>query len=149
MGIKPNFTRQDIQKSFEKLLDEIERKQIRCLQMLGEKCLTEARLNGSYQDQTGNLRSSIGYMVFHNGMAIHSVYDQVKTGSEGVKAGEALAKKIGSENPQGVCLVVTAGMNYALYVEAKGFNVITSAEHLAERELPRMLEKLIGSTSKW
>ena len=39
-------------------------------------------------------------------------------------------------------------MNYAAYVEAKGKNVLTSAEHLAERELPRMLEKLISNIKR-
>lgn len=152
MGIEAQFTRSDVEKRFGAFLDEIEKQQIRQLQKLGEMCVTHARNiapdNNGFNDQTGNLRSSIGYMVFHNGTAIHSVYDQVKSGSDGVKAGESLAQKVGSENPQGVCLVVTAGMNYALYVEAKGRDVISSAEHLAERELPRMLEKLIDNIKR-
>ena len=45
-------------------------------------------------------------------------------------------------------LVVVAGMNYAAYVEAKGYNVLSSAEHLAERELPRMLDKLITNIKR-
>lgn len=147
MGIEPQFTRSDVEKRFKAFLDEVEKMQIEILQELGEKCVTHARNiapdNNGFNDQTGNLRSSIGYMVFHNGTAIHSFYEQVKDGSVGVEAGEALAQKIGSENPQGICLVVTAGMNYALYVEAKGRDVLSSAEHLAERELPRMLEELI------
>ena len=147
MDITPNFTRSDVQKRFDAFLAEIQKKQIERLQKLGEMCVTHARSvpkEQGFEDQTGNLRSSIGYMVFVDGVAIHSFYDQVKEGSTGMKAGETLAKKIGDEQ-QGVCLVVTAGMNYALYLEAKGRDVLTSAEHLAERELPRMLEKLIAN----
>ena len=67
--------------------------------------------------------------------------------TKGIKAGQSVAENIGKET-KGVALVVVAGMNYAAYVEAKGYNVLASAEHLAERELPRMLEKLISSVKR-
>jgi hypothetical protein len=148
MGITPNFTRGDVQKRFDAFLDQIVKQQIKRLQMLGEMCVNHARSipkEQGFQDQTGNLRSSIGYMVFVDGVAVHSMFEQRKEGAQGVKAGEALAQRVGERNPLGVCLVVTAGMNYALYVESKGRDVITSAEHLAQRELPRMLEKLVSN----
>ena len=66
---------------------------------------------------------------------------------KGIKVGQSVAENIGKET-KGVALVVVAGMNYAAYVEAKGYNVLASAEHLAERELPRMLEKLISSVKR-
>jgi hypothetical protein len=150
MGITPNFTRGDVQKRYDAFLDQIVKQQIKRVQMLGEMCVNHARSipkEQGFEDQTGNLRSSIGYMVFVDGVAIHSFYNQVKEGSTGVKAGEALAKKIGQDQ-RGVCLVVTAGMNYALYLEAKGRDVLTGAEHVAERELPRMLEKLVANIQR-
>lgn len=150
MGIEAKFTRSDVEKRFGAFLEEIQKKQIESAKMLGEMCVNHARnvpKDQGFQDQTGNLRSSIGYMVFVDGVALHQMFEQVKEGSEGAKAGEALAQKVGSEQ-KGVCLVVTAGMNYAMYLEAKGRDVITSAEHLAERELPRMLEKLVSNIKK-
>ena len=150
MGIEAQFTRADVQKRFDAFLAQVEKQQIKRAQMLGEMCVTHARnvpAEQGFHDQTGNLRSSIGYMVFVDGVAVHSFYEAVKGGSEGVKAGEALAKKAG-QGQQGVCLVVTAGMNYALYLETKGRDVITGAEHLAERELPRMLEKLVSNIQR-
>lgn len=150
MGIESQFTRSDVEKRFGAFLDEIEKQQIRRLQKLGEMCVTHARnipASQGFQDQTGNLRSSIGYMVFKDGVAVHTAYEQILGGSDGARKGEALAKKVG-ETSTGICLVVTAGMNYALYVEAKGRDVISSAEHLAERELPRMLEKLIDNIKR-
>lgn len=152
MAIKPNFTKDDVRKRFDAFLNEIEKKQIALLQRLGEMCLVEARTNKGYMMQTGALLSSTGYEVFVDGVAIHSQFDAA-SGAEsnaaetGIKSGQSIAETIG-KGTKGIALVVVAGMNYAAYVEAKGYNVLSSAEHLAERELPRMLEKLISNIKR-
>lgn len=152
MAIKPNFTKDDMRKRFDAFLNEIEKKQIARLQRLGEMCLVEARTNKGYMMQTGALLSSTGYEVFVDGVAIHSQFDAA-SGAEsnaaetGIKTGQSIAETIG-KGTKGIALVVVAGMNYAAYVEAKGYNVLSSAEHLAERELPRMLEKLISNIKR-
>lgn len=152
MAIKPNFTKDDVGKRFDAFLNEIEKKQIARLQRLGEMCLVEARTNKGYMMQTGALLSSTGYEVFVDGVVIHSQFDAA-SGAEsnaaemGIKSGQSIAETIG-KGTKGIALVVVAGMNYAAYVEAKGYNVLSSAEHLAERELPRMLEKLISNIKR-
>lgn len=152
MGIKANFTQDDVRKRFDAFLAEIEKKQIERLFRLGEMCLIEARTNKGYMMQTGALLSSTGYKVFVDGVAVHSQFDAA-SGAEsgaaatGMKSGSDLADKIGKET-KGVALVCVAGMNYAAYVEARGKNVLSSAEHLAERELPRMLDKLITNIKR-
>lgn len=152
MAIKPNFTKDDVRKRFDAFLNEIEKKQIARLQRLGEMCLVEAKTNKGYMMQTGALLSSTGYEVFVDGVAIHSQFDAA-SGAEsnaaetGIKSGQSIAETIG-KGTKGIALVVVAGMNYAAYVEAKGYNVLSSAEHLAERELPRMLEKLISNIKR-
>ena len=152
MAIKPNFTKDDVRKRFDAFLNEIEKKQIARLQRLGEMCLVEARTNKGYMMQTGALLSSTGYEVFVDGVAIHSQFDAA-SGAEsnaaetGIKTGQSIAENIG-KGTKGIALVVVAGMNYAAYVEARGYNVLSSAEHLAERELPRMLEKLISNIKR-
>lgn len=152
MAIKPNFTKDDVRKRFDAFLNEIEKKQIARLQRLGEMCLVEARTNKGYMMQTGALLSSTGYEVFVDGVAIHSQFDAA-SGAEsnaaetGIKSGQSIAETIG-KGTKGIALVVVAGMNYAAYVEARGYNVLSSAEHLAERELPRMLEKLISNIKR-
>lgn len=152
MAVKPNFTKDDVRKRFDAFLNEIEKKQIARLQRLGEMCLVEARTNKGYMMQTGALLSSTGYEVFVDGVAIHSQFDAA-SGAEsnaaetGIKSGQSIAESIG-KGTKGIALVVVAGMNYAAYVEAKGYNVLSSAEHLAERELPRMLEKLISNIKR-
>lgn len=149
MAIRPNFTRDDVKRAFDRFLAVVKKKQIVRLQKLGEMCLIEARNNKGYMMQTGALLSSTGYMIFDDGVALHTQFDaasgaESNAAQEGIKAGESLAEKVGKKT-KGVALVVVAGMNYAMYVEAKGYNVLTSAEHLAQRELPRMLEKLVSN----
>lgn len=152
MGVTANFTKADVKKRIDAILDEIERKQIARLQRLGKMCLIEARNNKGYMMQTGALLSSTGYQVFVDGVAIHSQFDaascaESEAAARGIKTGQTIAEQIGKET-KGVALVVVAGMNYAAYVEARGYNVLTSAEHLAERELPKMLEKLITNIKR-
>ena len=150
MGITPNFTRNDVKKRCDAFLDAIKRQQVKRLHMLGEMCVAHAREvppEIGFHDQTGNLRSSIGYAVFVDGVAVHSAYEQTLNGATGVIAGQELAEKVGCTTT-GVCLVVTAGMNYAVYVESKGRDVIASAEQLAIRELPIMLAQLTSNISR-
>lgn len=145
MGIEAKFTREDVKRRFDQYLQVIEKRQIQRLQMLGEICVKQARSipkEVGFEDQTGNLRSSIGYAVFKNGISVGDNYVNVLGGSVGVEAGKSLANKVGSKYSDGMVLVVTAGMDYALYVEAQGRDVLTSAESLAKQELPRMLEAL-------
>lgn len=152
MGIKANFTKDDVRNRFDAFLNEIKKKQIDRLNRLGEMCLIEARNNKGYMMQTGALLSSTGYKVFVDGVAVHSQFDAA-SGAEsgaaatGMKAGQDIADRVG-KGTKGVVLVVVAGMNYAAYVEARGYNVLSSAEHLAQRELPRMLEKLITNIKR-
>lgn len=129
----------------DKFLEQVEKEAIAALVLLGEQCAFKARsipASSGFADRTGNLRSSIGYMVFKNGIAVHGGYEVVGQGSEGVNAGKALAKNVGARYKEGFCLVVTAGMNYAILVESRGRDVLTSAESFATQEMPRMLEEI-------
>ena len=110
---------------------------------IGELVLNEARSTNSYKDQTGNLRSSLGYVVVVDGrVADISGFAEVKNGQEGSKTGADYARELARKFPKGIVLIVCAGMNYAAYVSAKGYDVIDSAELLAERLVPQMLRKL-------
>jgi hypothetical protein len=116
---------------------------IRNLCYVGEKCLNEARTNRGYTDRTGNLNSSVGYVVVVDGNVVQmSSFEQVKDGKQGVSDGKEFARKLISKFPTGICLIVVAGMNYASYVSAKGYNVLDSSELLAEKLVPKMLSKL-------
>lgn len=151
----PKFTREDVKRRMDAFIDEVEKAQIEMLQRLGEMCVIYARTippEVGFTDQTGNLRSSIGYTILKDGVSIHENYEQVKEGSEGIRAGKDLANLMELFHPKGLALIVTAGMNYAAILEAggawsvkskRGHDVLTSTELLAERELPKMIKDLI------
>lgn len=120
---------------------------IRALSLLGEMCVIEAKdrpQESSWYDQSGNLRSSIGYVIVRNGKIVaYSEFTQVKQGSDGVKEGKELAKELAKKYTSGYALIVVAGMNYAELVEAmESKNVLASAELFARQEIPKMMAKL-------
>ena len=133
-----------IDRAIAQAIQEAKRKVVRMLAFLGEKCIIEARDRSqeeSWYDQTGNLRSSIGYVIVMEGRIVSmSDFKQVKNGTQ---EGKALAKKLASNYKTGFALIVVAGMHYAAYVEAMDNKVVlTSAELLARRELPGMMRQL-------
>lgn len=115
---------------------------IDALARIGEECITEARENGDYLDQTGNLRSSIGYAIIKNGRIVSSSsFDAVNNAKEGKGQSKKLISDLLPEFSQGIALIVVAGMNYAAYVETKR-NVISSSELLAKQRARAILEQL-------
>lgn len=93
---------------------------------IGEAALKAAREKGSYTDRTGNLRNSTGYVVAIGGKIVTTAgFDK----SEGLPFARELAL---SADADGV-LVVCAGMKYATYVSARGYDVLDSAELEAQR----------------
>lgn len=119
------------------------------LTKVGEDAVKEARENGSYQDRTGNLRSSIGYVVLRNGRVVSqsasAQFDgPAGQGAEGVAAGRNLLSRIARDYPSGIALVVVAGMSYAVYVEDyRGKNVLSSSRQKALAQVPALL-KAVG-----
>ena len=49
---------------------------------------------------------------------------------------------------KGYALIVVAGMHYAQYVESLNYDVLDSAERLAERILPSLLQQLKSKVAK-
>lgn len=117
---------------------------ITALNYVGLECVKEARKNGKYTDRTGNLRSSIGYVVLENGIPIKKGgYQKVlSTATEAQAKSDSLISSLAATYKTGLVLIVLAGMDYAVYVEAKGYNVLNSAETLAKKLVPQMLKEL-------
>lgn len=163
MGIKANFTQADVRKALEERMAKIDLAIINRLRVLGEQCVNVARTQRGYKDQTGNLVNSTGYVVLKHGEIIKSdfrrsatITTQTKTGKQrtskgskdGVLVGEEYAKALAKKYPRGYVLIVVAGMKYAAAVEAKGRDVLTTAEQYAKENLPRMIEQLKTNISK-
>lgn len=145
MGITANF-KGSLDQTFKALLAEVERQIIESLCRVGEEAVKLAKLippERGFNDQTGNLRSSIGYVVVKDGKPVNVSFGAVKGGHAGVNEGQRLALQIGSKQTEGYALVVVAGMNYAVHVESKGRDVLTSAEKFAEKEIAKELADLV------
>lgn len=133
----------EIDRYTEQRLRGLEQAVIRTLTYCGELCLNVARSTNSYKDQTGNLRSSIGYVVAVDGRIVNqSDFETVKKGGDGSKQGAAFAKQLVRRFPKGICLIVVAGMDYAVHVKNRGYDVLDSSELTADRIVPYMLKQL-------
>lgn len=150
MGIKAHF-KGNIDATFAAFLAEVERQIIESLCRIGEEVVTLAKLvppERGFTDRTGNLRSSIGYVVCKDGQPLNIAFEAVKGGHEGVNTGQRLALQVAKDNAEGYTLIVVAGMNYAVYVESKGRDVLTSAEKEAEKLIARELADLITNVQQ-
>lgn len=143
MPIRQMTPMSEIDRYTEQKLKELEQAVIRKLAYCGELCLNVARTQGNYTDRTGNLRSSIGYIVAVDGRVINqSDFQAIKTGGQGSKQGAEFAKQLVRRFPKGICLIVVAGMEYAVHVKNRGYDVLDSSELTAERIVPYMLKQL-------
>lgn len=143
----------EVQAAIQAEAERVKMLTIRALAYLGEKCVIEARDRSpeeSWFDQTGNLRSSVGYVISHNGKIVqYSSFQQVKNGSEGKRTGKEFATELIKKYSTGYALVVVAGMNYAEYVEAMDNKVVlASAELFVRKELSSMMQKLKTQIAK-
>lgn len=135
-----------------KLILEYKRKAVKYLQQLGERVVKYARDDKSvamhYTDRTGNLRNSIGYVVVQDGRIVADAFDGNTPASEGYKGGDgnaiglAYATSVARElSADKTYLVWVAGMEYASYVEAKGYDVITGSGDWLESRVKVEREK--------
>ena len=129
-------------KSFEILKDEI----TNCLVKLGEESIAKIRDRSgseSWYDQTGNLRSSIGYAVYEHGIKqLQSAFRTILNGSEGSVEGQRMISRLGKEYSHTYALLVVAGMNYASHVEAlENKDVLASTELWAKSIVDTRLKR--------
>lgn len=99
MGLEAKFTG-DIDGMFKAFLLEVERQIIESLCRIGEEAVSMAKTippERGFTDRTGNLRSSIGYVVFKDGKPVNIAFEAVKGGHVGVHEGQRLAQQIGEK----------------------------------------------------
>lgn len=150
-SIKAKFSVADIKKALDQVKINFDEAIINRLSFVGEKFIINARTNGNYMDQTGNLRSSIGYAILKDGKLIISNYDnsvkpnknkKISPNYQAVNLTNSLLAEIAKRFPKGFVLVGFAGMDYAAYVESNNRYVITSSAITAENNLRKSLDEL-------
>lgn len=114
---------------------------------LGEELVTYVKDRpeiDSWINRTGNLRSSIGYIVIHDGkLASMSSFNAVNGGMEGSSEGQTFARTFVEKFPKGYALIIVAGMKYAAYVEAiENKDVLASAELMMKPKIEELMNEL-------
>lgn len=155
--VKPKFTKADITAIMQERLVRIDTALVMRLMRIGETFIKNVRSVNTYQDQTGNLRNSTGYLILRDGVQLANDFRRTvktvsagasgkrkRTKQDGVNAGKDLAFEVARQFQKGYVLIGVAGMEYAAAVESKGFDVLTSSSKLAENQLREAI-KTLGS----
>ena len=145
MKITPKFTENDIRNFILKKIEVIQDVVKDQLVDVAEQFVADARTVNTYKDRTSNLRGSIGYAIVKDGVEIFGNFDGV---AEGQAKSKQLVNEVQADYPKGFALIVVAGMNYAVYVEAKGFDVLTGSSQTAESNLKRQFDRLSRQLKK-
>lgn len=148
--VAPKFSKADIARMMGEQRQRIELAITMLLKRVGEKFVTDARNTNTYQDQTGNLRSSIGYIILKDGKVLAENFAPTgsrkkyggKKGEDGTQKAKEVANMAKVGIGKGWALICVAGMDYALAVEAKGYDVITNSTITAVRDLQVNLKRL-------
>ena len=125
MALIPMFSTSQINADLARFAAQHEAKFVMGLRRIGEEFVNNARMKQTYKDQTGNLRSSIGYGIFKDGKEVEL---KLAGGSpESQTSSEQMTREAGTELGKGIWLIVVAGMNYALWVETNGYDVLSGS----------------------
>lgn len=155
MALKWNNPRQ-LDDDFARFQEAYDKAAIEEMFKIGEELVKYARLDSSklkhYTDRTGNLRNSIGYIVVFNEQVIGASFvgDTPSDQMYADKADADMAHRKGLEYATSIgrqlkgyktYLVLVAGMEYAVYVQAKGFDVLAGAEAKLEADKDSYMEE--------
>jgi hypothetical protein len=134
-GLQAMFTASQIRNYVEAKAREFQEKTIEVAQYMGEEFVNKAREMDTYRDRTGNLRSSIGYVIVLDGKLVDQNFKPSAQGTDkntGTAKAIEFAEELAGQYPSGLILIGVAGMEYAAYVEAKGYDVITGSAPTSE-----------------
>ena len=145
MGIKAKGL-ESVNRFFQGYMRIVHEEMTRSLSYLGEQCIKNARdrsQDESWIDQTGALRSSVGYAVYEMGKKkIESDFPIVKQGAEGAEEGRKMLNDLARLYSDTYTLVVVAAMNYATFVESfESKDVLASTELMAQSKIDEYMRR--------
>lgn len=147
MPVESSFSEQSFKQRIAEAVERRKQAIIANLFYIGEECLANARSNHLYLNQTGNLCSSIGYCIIADGQIVREGEWQATAGKQGngeagKQKGLAYLHQLATEQPtEGIVFLMSAGMDYAEYVEDMGLDVLDSSEQLAGRKIKEFMDK--------
>ena len=140
----------DISKLFAKIdakTEEARASYTEAFEMACRDIVNLAKKTNTYEDQTNNLRSSIGFILYDRGELVTENFSKAGKGikgdgSEGIVEGKRIAEEAAKTYPESLIGVIVAGMEYALYVETKGYDVLTGSCLQAKTVLEKYIKAL-------
>lgn len=155
--IRPKFDKDFVSRLTKQHVENLETALVNRFIRVGLQFVRLARKNGAYRDQTGNLRSSIGFIVLKGTQIVYENFEPAGRGATTPKYSESGKKRganatiqgrnaakdaMGRVKLGGVTLVVVAGMDYASDVEHRGKDVLTASSLQAEKLLLESIQKV-------
>lgn len=131
------FNLANIQKLVDGVREKVDNDSVKAAHYIGQLATNHSRETGDYKDRTGNLRNSTGYAVAANGQIDNVLQDRGHPIAQ--KKSDEFAESIEPE-PGHVKMIGYAGMEYGVFVEGRGYNVISQTAAL----LPNLIEKALG-----
>jgi len=130
------------------MYDEVDRQTLEQFKLVLAEALkiqrARMRIDGGYDDQTGQLRSSTGGIIFKDGKVLFEDFQLSPYGSNrapGMKEGKELAFSQLRES-KGWGIVLVAGKEYAGWVQAKGLSVLATAESEVRKSLEQAFNNI-------
>lgn len=145
MGLIRQFGDGYIAKQVQYFQQQVELAMKLLLQEFGEELVAFAKDTHTYTDRTGNLTNSISYAIVRKKEILY--YNEVQR-EEANAAALKVAMKMAENLSDAYSLIVVAGMNYAAFVESRGYNVILPAELKAKQEFTSKVKPLIDQVNK-
>lgn len=139
MGVRHNIPQAF--RELEKTAERYEQEVVKALVQAGERAAEVARQTRTYEDKSGNLTASIGYGVVHKGTLVaQGGFDE---SLEGGRIGrEALQKALDEVRQEQYAVVLVAGMEYATYINRKGYAVLDGAQIRIGNIVNELLSKI-------
>lgn len=157
MGLEVKMDLAELRNSLQREVQRSQARVISLLEYVGQEVVNKIRTSAisNWIDQTGNLRSSIGYIITLDGQPVSRGKfpavrgpERTKETADGSSIGIHYALSLASLFPKGIALIIVAGMEYASYVEKRdNKTVLAQGEIEAQKLISKMLAELNAKTS--
>lgn len=138
MGIVPTFHNGAVKFTVSEYQTRVDSAAVFVFSEMGEELVNYAKDKHNYTDRTGNLTNSITWFVVCNKRIVAKGSGNEVSGN----VTKDIVTKMTEEITSKYALIIAAGMNYAAYVEAKGYNVILPAELKARIDFPKAIKRI-------
>ena len=127
----------DVESEVKGVIESVKDITIEAMAEAGERAVSLCKSTKTYKDKTGNLTASIGFGVVKDGNLVRvGGFGGGKGGSQGM----AVLERARSGVHDG--LIIVAGMEYALYVERKGYVVLDGGTLHVDKDIASILRNV-------